>query len=235
MCTYCLPRASWSIACVTAHTKWLEGWKGGEHAIPRKLSSSVENTHTIHTTTHGNTKLTAEYKIFLYHLTSTLTPQKVDTRGGEVQKYAVIGQGTVQFYPLPGTQIVSERFPMGGTDAAGTGMAQVDPRWETMLNRPLPNPGMLFQQPSSPPRLSLDDSICGTHHRHECVEEARLAAEDLLSVSHRPAQDATKHVAATVVGRAGAVRDGDGQGADVVGHNSIRHVNVVGVLFANLF
>lgn len=66
------------------------------------------------------------------------------------------------------------------------------------------------------------------------MEEARLAAEDLLAVPHRPPQDATKHVAATVVGRAGAVRDGDGQGADVVGHDSIRHVNVVGVLFANL-
>lgn len=66
------------------------------------------------------------------------------------------------------------------------------------------------------------------------MEEAGLAAEDLLPVPHGPSQDAAEHVTAAVVRRVAPVRDGHGQGADVVGHHSVGHVNVVGVLFANL-
>mmetsp|Transcript_18016 Transcript_18016/g.57622 ORF Transcript_18016/g.57622 Transcript_18016/m.57622 type:complete len:812 (+) Transcript_18016:860-3295(+) len=71
------------------------------------------------------------------------------------------------------------------------------------------------------------------HHRHQRVEEALGRAQLLLAVPHRTTQDAPQHVAAPVVRRHRAVRDGERQRADVVRHHTVRHVHAVRVLRAH--
>ena len=73
------------------------------------------------------------------------------------------------------------------------------------------------------------------HLPHQCGQERRYErladAERLVAVADRAAQDPAEHVAAARVARQRPVRDGDGEGADVVGHDAHRHADalVVGV------
>mmetsp|Transcript_37815 Transcript_37815/g.65613 ORF Transcript_37815/g.65613 Transcript_37815/m.65613 type:complete len:854 (-) Transcript_37815:547-3108(-) len=72
------------------------------------------------------------------------------------------------------------------------------------------------------------------HHGHQLVEEAGRAAQHLLAIAHAAAEHTPEHVAAAVRGGHGAVRDGEGQRADVVGHHPVGHVHVVRVLGLDL-
>mmetsp|Transcript_50742 Transcript_50742/g.136230 ORF Transcript_50742/g.136230 Transcript_50742/m.136230 type:complete len:533 (-) Transcript_50742:802-2400(-) len=74
----------------------------------------------------------------------------------------------------------------------------------------------------------LDDRV------DQGVEESRRTVEDLSTVAHGAAQHTAQDVAAALVGRNGAVRQGDGQGADVIGDHSVGHVDVVRVGSADL-
>mmetsp|Transcript_22201 Transcript_22201/g.59911 ORF Transcript_22201/g.59911 Transcript_22201/m.59911 type:complete len:260 (-) Transcript_22201:987-1766(-) len=76
------------------------------------------------------------------------------------------------------------------------------------------------------------------HEVHECghelVEEAGWSLEDLRTVAHGAPEDAAEHVAAALVGGERPVGDGEGEGADVVGHHAVGHVHEVRVLGAHL-
>mmetsp|Transcript_15094 Transcript_15094/g.34697 ORF Transcript_15094/g.34697 Transcript_15094/m.34697 type:complete len:428 (+) Transcript_15094:1654-2937(+) len=72
----------------------------------------------------------------------------------------------------------------------------------------------------------------------EAGEEASLVlcacrVQVLPCVPHPAAEDAANHVVAPIVAGLSAVSDGDGQGADVVGDDAIRHVDAVGIFLAD--
>eukprot|EP00964_Phaeocystis_antarctica_P020244 scaffold11174_cov56-Phaeocystis_antarctica.AAC.3 len=69
---------------------------------------------------------------------------------------------------------------------------------------------------------------------HQRREEALVRTEHLSAVTDGAAQDTPQHVAAPLVGRQGAVGDGDGEGADVVGDDTVRGVAADGGLGQHL-
>lgn len=60
----------------------------------------------------------------------------------------------------------------------------------------------------------------GKRTRYNTLKEARGGAEGLLSVPHRPSQDAPQHVPSAFVGRHRSIGDGKRQGSRVIGDNS---------------
>ena len=57
--------------------------------------------------------------------------------------------------------------------------------------------------------------------------------EELLAVSDRSPQDAPEDIASAVVAGHAAVGDGEGQGARVIGNDTVGHVDAVHVVFAD--
>lgn len=68
---------------------------------------------------------------------------------------------------------------------------------------------------------------------HERAEKAELAAE-LVPVAHGAAQHTAQNVVAALGARRGAVSDREGERADVVSDDAVRHVEAVGVVGADL-
>jgi hypothetical protein len=72
------------------------------------------------------------------------------------------------------------------------------------------------------------------HGVHQPAKESRLGVQLLRGVADGAAQDTAQDVAAAHVVRAAAVRQGDGEGASVVGQHAVRHVHAVCVLLPHL-
>ena len=138
---------------------------------------------------------------------------------GEVQREAV---GVVEHKGVLGRDLPAGRQARGGLleqrDAAVQGLAEGD-----FFFLDLRGDGVLHLR-----QLGEGGAEVGHHRGHEFVEERLADVERLPPVAHRPAQDAAQHVAAALVAAVGAVGQGEGQRADVVGDHAVGHVDRVG-------
>jgi hypothetical protein len=81
--------------------------------------------------------------------------------------------------------------------------------------------------PTSPP------SHLPSLHTH-VGEKALLGAQRLAAVAHRAPEHATQHEVPPLVPGPGAVGDGEGERADVVGNHTVGHVLAINIVLANL-
>ncbi len=78
------------------------------------------------------------------------------------------------------------------------------------------------------PKLGKGLAETFDHRRNQVAEEGFAHAEGLVTVTRGPSQDAAEDVRPTLVSRGGAVGDGHGEAADVVGDHPVGDVRVTG-------
>mmetsp|Transcript_20339 Transcript_20339/g.30965 ORF Transcript_20339/g.30965 Transcript_20339/m.30965 type:complete len:258 (-) Transcript_20339:769-1542(-) len=72
------------------------------------------------------------------------------------------------------------------------------------------------------------------HHRgHELAKESQFGSQILASVPHRTTQDTPQYVSPSVVAGHGSVGNSKGEGTNVIGYNSVGHVDQSHVFFCS--